>query len=197
MRKIEPIYENPIDNFIYKLVEPSSEYFRHHNFTANDITTISLLFGLLSIYFLSKKDFAPFAILYFTSYIFDCLDGYYARKYKIVTKFGDIYDHVKDISIILGICGVIVNKYDHKKIGVFSVLLLAFFLMGMFVHLGYQECIYNEEGNKDETVTLSFTRFSCDKKSDRNMACYTRYLGCGTFVVAFIFLIYINFFYKL
>ena len=31
--------------------------------------------------------------------MYDVLDGNYAKKYKMVTKFGDLYDHIKDISV--------------------------------------------------------------------------------------------------
>ena len=41
------------------------------------------------------------AILYLTRYIFDCIDGFYARKYNMTTVFGDWYDHISDILINL------------------------------------------------------------------------------------------------
>ena len=33
---------------------------------------------------------------YLISYSFDCIDGHIARKYKMFSKYGDIYDHVSD-----------------------------------------------------------------------------------------------------
>ena len=39
-------------------------------------------------------------------YYFDCIDGPMARKYNMVTVFGDYYDHGTDI-----ICFTLVNYY--------------------------------------------------------------------------------------
>ena len=33
------------------------------------------------------------AILYYIGYFFDCMDGNYARTYKMTSNFGDKYDH--------------------------------------------------------------------------------------------------------
>ena len=102
MRKIPEESDNPIDNFILKIVDPLCPLFKALHFTPNGITTISLVFGLLSAYLLYKGHPYLFGITFFISYFFDCMDGYYARKYNMVTRFGDIYDHVKDIVVTGG-----------------------------------------------------------------------------------------------
>lgn len=33
-------------------------------------------------------------ILYYIGYFFDCMDGNYARTYKMTSDFGDKYDHI-------------------------------------------------------------------------------------------------------
>ena len=105
VRKIPENLENPIDNLIYKDIDKVSSIFKKYNFTPNMLTTISAFFGFLSIYAICKDKFLSGGILYFISYYFDCLDGYYARKYDMVTKFGDYYDHISDtVKIITIIC---------------------------------------------------------------------------------------------
>ena len=98
-RKIPEKLDDNIDNIIIKYGRTLYPTFRKLNFTANDITTLSLISGFISVYFLYKKRYILSSIMYFVSYIFDCLDGNYARTYKLVSKFGDYYDHMKDLII--------------------------------------------------------------------------------------------------
>ena len=51
MRKIPREYENPIDNINLDFAEFMCPYFKVLNLTPNDLTTISFIFGLLSVYF--------------------------------------------------------------------------------------------------------------------------------------------------
>ena len=113
MSKVGIEYENPIDNMCYDLAKSMLPYFRSMNFTPNGITTLSLLFGLAAICFLYNKQFIPFAIMYIISHFFDCLDGAYARKYDMVTDFGDWYDHITDWLVYSTIIYILYKKYNH------------------------------------------------------------------------------------
>jgi len=134
VRKIPENLENPIDDLIYHDMDNVSSIFKKYNFTPNMLTTISAFFGLLSIYAICKDKFLSAGIFYFISYYFDCLDGYFARKYDMVTKFGDYYDHVKDIVIF--VCLVYVLIYKKLYSGLIFLLPFAFL---MLVHFGCQE----------------------------------------------------------
>ena len=52
MRKIPKNLENPIDNVIIDACETMSTFFKNLHLNPNDITTLSLIFGILSIIFL-------------------------------------------------------------------------------------------------------------------------------------------------
>ena len=52
MSKIDQNYYNIIDNNLIQLSEYLSPTFKKLNFTPNGITTLSLVFGVLSIYLL-------------------------------------------------------------------------------------------------------------------------------------------------
>jgi phosphatidylglycerophosphate synthase len=180
MRKIPEHIENPIDNIIYQSIDSSAILFRKMNFTPNMITTISTLFGVLSIYSLYKDKFALAGILYFISYYFDCLDGYYARKYDMVSKLGDYYDHVKDIAIFSGIIIMLFKKRIFPGLIFFIPIVIL-----TFIHFGCQEIYYN----KNESDSLKFTTYFCPVKNDKNklekMMKFTRYFGSGTLVLLF------------
>ena len=47
-------------------------------------------------------------------HVFDCWDGYMARTYNMTSKFGDLYDHISDVTIGLSLVYVAYNKYKHK-----------------------------------------------------------------------------------
>jgi phosphatidylglycerophosphate synthase len=192
MRKISESYENPLDNINIDCVDKLCPLFHKLGMTPNHITTISLLFGLLSLYHLYNKQVLPFSIYFYISYLFDCMDGHFARKYNMVTKLGDIYDHIKDWSIIVGIVLVIYYKYGikfNKYLIIYLILIILLFL-SMVSHLGCQERIYN----KPESHTLEITKQFCVGDPHKTIK-ITRWFGCGTWLVLSLIItnIYLNY----
>ena len=128
-RKLKIEDENPIDNFVYDIVEILDPIFYRLNFTPNIITTLSLLTGLLSGYYFYKNNYICIP-LWIISYILDCSDGYFARKYKMTSKFGDYYDHISDFIKITAILTTMyfINPSKFFKIIPILILDLAIFL---------------------------------------------------------------------
>ena len=186
MRKIPKHYDNPLDNVLIDCADSLCPYFHKLGFTPNGITTISLIFALLAAWALWKGYIWLFAILYAMSYFFDCMDGHYARKYKMVTKFGDIYDHAKDISAGLLLMGILYyrNK-DRCNWNVWISVIVVFILFtGLgFTHLGCQEKIYG----KNQSGTLNMGKMLCPGGTKQIR--WTRYAGMGTWTIVFIILV--------
>jgi len=185
MRKIPEEFENPIDNLIYKSVDDCCIYLKKLNFTPNMITTLSAIFGLLSIYFICQEKFILGGGLYFISYYFDCVDGYYARKYDMVTEFGDWYDHAKDVLVFAGIVWVLIYKKLYS-----GLIFLVPILLLTFIHFGCQEIYYDKGESKTLNFTKSFTKYFCrinidNKESISHMMQTTKYFGCGTLILLF------------
>ncbi len=181
--KIPNEYENPIDLLIYKLFQYTNTILREYGFTPNLITTISFMFGLLSIYFYINEQYFTSAIIFFISYIFDCIDGNFARQYKMVTKLGDWYDHLTDYIIIFGIFSVIYYNSNIKSIYKYSgILILLFLLYGLGIHTLYQEKYYNQIKDKNETsmMDLYLTYLFPMNTYDFDKMKITKYFGCGT-----------------
>ena len=157
--------------------------FKVLNFTANGITTFSLIFGLLSLVFLWRYNWAGFAVMYYVSYFFDCMDGHYARKYKQVSKFGDYYDHIKDIIVIVGLVIILIVRYKVPvKVWVILGVIMTVATLLMIVHLGCQERIYE----KKESPMLTHTRLLCIRNPEETIK-FTRLFGCGTWTLILIF----------
>lgn len=180
MRKIPEHIENPVDNLIYSSVDGLCKTLKKFNFTPNMITTLSAFFGLLSIYLICKEKFLLGGIMYFISYYFDCVDGYYARKYDMVTKFGDYYDHVKDVVVFIGIVWVLIYKRLYS--GIFFLIPVVLLMLS---HFGCQEIYY---GKEDESTSLKMLQKMCPAERGENLEKvmrFTRWFGCGTFALLF------------
>lgn len=187
MRKIPTNLENPIDNVIINMCEPIVKYFRTLHFNPNDITTLSLIFGILSLLFLYKSKPILAVACYFISYMFDCADGYYARKYRMCTKLGDLYDHIKDwtVNITYGYILFTRNRHKLSTYGWILVVLLFLFLLGMqALYFGAQERYY---GKLEQVPSLAWLgKLIKTKEQAKKVLSVTRFFGCGTFVVVVI-----------
>ena len=186
-RKIDPEYENPFDNVFIDIASwLNRKIFKPLRFDPNMITTLSLIIVLLVPWTISMHEYLAAAILFIMAYILDCADGNFARRYNMITTFGDYYDHVCDL---IKIAAVLLAIALHPlsiltKIVFFSMLLLLKFGTGM--HIGCQEKMYNPTS----TDSLAFTKVLCPNKEN---IVYTRYVGMGT-VMVFIasFIVYIG-----
>lgn len=183
MRKIEKNYENLFDDFLIDIAEYVSPFFYKLKFTPNDITTLSLITGLASVYFLYKQNIVLFSILWIVSYFFDCLDGHFARKYNMVTKFGDLYDHVKDISVYLLFTIVLFIVFRQKQYFYYALVVIILFLILAHVHLMCQQTLYNGANSNDEFLDFLKNIFRILYVNDENckeVIQYTKYFGVGT-----------------
>lgn len=192
MSKLPSSMENPFDDLIIKGCDTVSTFIRETipDITPNNITTISFLMGGIGVYFLHKRNIFLFSVFFLLFYILDCLDGFYARKYDMVTRFGDLYDHTKDAVIFLVIMYIVFKNYKDKigiKLGIFFMLALFF----MNLHISLQQCIYSETNRDKIPETIDFFSGVCP---DKKWIQYTRFFGTGTFCLIIIGMItYLNY----
>lgn len=190
-RKIPHYYENPIDNVIISFCEYMNPYLKIMKFTPNLLTTFSLIFGICSMYAIYKSYFLTGAILFFIAYVFDCMDGNYARTYDMVTSFGDWYDHTSDtIKFVILIFVILIHTNISKKLKIIFISVFTFLQISIIVHMGCQEKIYESsivnDTKKHMITSLTFTKLFCPNP---NTIIYSRYIGVGTmisFIVCFL-----------
>jgi phosphatidylglycerophosphate synthase len=195
MRKIPSNLENPLDSLLIDLSEPISKYFHTLYMNPNDITTFSLIFGIISILFLYKEKPVLASACYFLSYLFDVVDGYYARKYRMVTKFGDMYDHIKDWTVNITYMYVLFNR-NKQKLKTWQWILVScifIFLLGMqALYFSAQEKYYNKIDTIPSLAWLS--GLIKTKEEAIKTLKWTRFFGCGTFITCvIIFTIWIEY----
>ena len=188
MSKISYEYENPIDIVLSKIAHKIKPTLYRLNFTPNNITTISVIFGACSIYSLYKNQYVLSAIMLLISYFFDVLDGIYARSYDMVTKFGDYYDHGSDLALHAILIPMIIYKCKNKiKLLPFLILFFISQCISM-VQLGCQEKIYNTE---QQSATLVFFKKMCPDPPKKTIK-FTRFIGCGTTIIILMLIIIIS-----
>ena len=189
VNKLSEHHECPIDTFIFKIVDKHLNIFYKLGMTPNTLTTISIIFGFLTAYQILKGRLLLASIFWLIGYYFDCADGKFARRYNMVSKFGDLYDHLGDLAKVIAVLLALfcINKKGTtvKQWFFISIIIILGFLQ--IIHMGYQETIYNKQ---DESPYLNIIRnfFVNEEKAEQNI-CYTRYFGCGTWYVLFAILI--------
>ena len=88
-------------------------------------------------------------------YYFDCADGNYARTYKMVSKFGDLYDHITDFIKVAIFIVLLYTEYNDKTRFINFIIVFIALSFLSFIHLGCQETIYNK---KHESITLKLNK---------------------------------------
>jgi hypothetical protein len=188
VNKLNDQYENIFDIYIIKFIDSHIHIYKQLGFTPNMVTTLSLVTGIISAYMVHKKNYKLAGILFFIAYYFDCVDGKFARKYNMVTKIGDYYDHISDIIKFVLIMYVLYkdNTTRFKTFGLIIILLMIL----CFYHLGCQEGVYNTYNNIKVTESPSLDILKPNKESSLININNTKYFGCGTLFVVMSLIIF-------
>jgi phosphatidylglycerophosphate synthase len=193
VNKLEDNLDNPIDIAIYNNIDIFMEFYKKLGFTPNMLTTLALFFGILASYFLYNNYFILAALSWFISYYYDCFDGKFARKYKMISKFGDYYDHASDIIKTILLLYVlylkIKPKYTKNK-GIIIFIIIIFIILNIltFAHFGCQEKILKENKNQFESDTLKITENFIFTDCYEQMK-ISKYFSCGTNIIFIIIVI--------
>jgi phosphatidylglycerophosphate synthase len=189
MSKLGMEYENPLDALILKLTDFLCPYFKEMNLTPNDLTTFSIFSALLSVYAIYKGHIILGCVFFIASYIFDCMDGHYARTYGMTTKFGDYYDHISDAITIFAILSVIIHRYG-KEISVFTFVSLVLALLFSSMHFGCLEKFYDKE---EEGESLSYFKNMCKVKDKETMKMLGIFSSNTTVIVTCLIILYLEY----
>lgn len=159
VNKIPDTLENPIDVLIYRHIDQHLALYKRLGFTPNGLTTLGLAFGLLAVYCVFRKYYVIGALLWFGAYYYDCADGKLARKYKMTSKFGDLYDHFSDMVKHAALVIVLVMHYVQTKQYKVMGGLLAFFAVVTYLmaaQMGCQERYVKNQQKRQQAKHSAF-----------------------------------------
>ena len=138
------------------------------------ITTYSFLSGLLSVYCLWHHQILAYVCLFTLSYMFDCMDGQFARRYNMTSRFGDVYDHVTDHIVVLLMVSVTLKR-KQRPIPVPLVVGCVLIIALMYISVGCQQRLKRSDTERE---TLDVAKGAC---RDTEWIHWSRYLGPTTF----------------
>ncbi len=79
-----------------RYLEPIAGIFARIGITPNQVSLLSLVFGVLAAYFYFRQQFVVGSVLLFISAVLDLIDGGIARETGNQTKFGAVFDWIID-----------------------------------------------------------------------------------------------------
>jgi len=182
---------NPVDSILDGLCQTTAEFIRmndpHKLITPNMITTAGLIMGLIALAMIISKKYLLAFVFFWLYYFLDCLDGYYARRYDMVTQVGDYYDHFRDIFITTSACFLIYYHLQTPREKTIFLIIIIVMVVAMLTHFGCQELYSSIQENNDCLALLS------SLIHHKEYIKFTKYFGSGTFIlVVSLFILYLN-----
>ena len=153
------------DKLLYKFLEPTLPFWNNLNFTPNMITTLGAISSYLSLDYFYKGNIQYSILFIILRAYFDYTDGALARKYKQISKFGDLYDHIVDVVFYIALNILIYNKFENKERSFIILGILNVFSLNMVSVAGCEELKYNKVHESD---FLSTTIKLCNKNLYNN-----------------------------
>lgn len=150
--KIHHSLEDPVSQLFYDISDHFSPYLYKSGITPNMITLQSfVLFIIGFIYFFENRMYRLAALTYIYAYFCDCLDGHLSRKYDMMTTFGDYFDNVADITVIIISIYFIVKTINEKNQWILFLVLILLVLS--LVQMGCQERYLEMTNINNESIT--------------------------------------------
>ena len=140
--------ENPIDNIFYTLANYINPYLYKLNVTPNMITIFGLISALISHYFLYNYNILVAFLFIIIAQFCDCIDGQYARKYNMSSKFGDLLDHGVDFIKLTILCFILYYRYNLT-----TFLKIIFISLGV-INLLFNICLFKYESKDSNNETI-------------------------------------------
>jgi phosphatidylglycerophosphate synthase len=130
IRKETIKYTDFISNYFYQQIAfLITSFLMKTKITPNIVTLISLIFGLLSAFFVFKHSIVLSIVFLNISFILDCVDGQLARVKRLESDFGMWLDNISDRIVENAIVLSIALAYLHDKMILIGSLFLLFLNM--------------------------------------------------------------------
>ena len=198
--KVPDEFNNNIDLVLYSISNDVSTHLRKFGcITPNHITTVGLIYGLVGAVFFARGKWVESIVCLWIYYFTDCLDGSYARKYDMVTKVGDYYDHFRDWTVSGIFFYLIYTKLQTQNEKTLFIILAATTVLASMVYVGCQERLgdffteYRKVPPEESSPTLQLFKHYFTPENPCELMVYAKHFGPSSIIVLItIYIIYIN-----
>ncbi len=119
--------------YVSPFIESGANFFIKLKLSANDVTTLALILGIISSVFLYFDKNVLAVVILWTSGYLDAIDGAIARKTSTSSSFGTVLDITFDRVVEIGIILVVGLKFVDTRFSL--IVLLASILLSMVIFL--------------------------------------------------------------
>lgn len=172
--KIAPDLENPLDAWLLARTARWLPALRATGHTPNMITTYSFACGLAAVWCLRRESVLGFAGFFALAYVFDCLDGQFARRYGMTSRFGDFYDHTTDLIVYALIAFTAYGRFKNALTQPLFLVGFAVAAAGLCVNIGCQQRLHRP-GTERQWETLDALQVLCPCNEWVRWSRYTGY----------------------
>lgn len=145
------MFESWADNYIFfPIGDRLMPFLKKLKLTPNKITLLSTISTLLSSYYLYNNNIKKFTIFYLIGYLLDCIDGRFARKYKMSSLLGMVSDATSDCITNLIIFLILIIKYKNNKNFTFVFIIILYLTHKLSVSYGLNEAIASYNNIKND-----------------------------------------------
>ena len=142
-------------------LEPLADIFVRIGISPNQISLISLIFGLFCAFFFFKQMFVAGSLMLFVSAVLDLVDGSVARKNRTESDFGAVIDWVIDkyvdcfVLLGIGLSGIqIITHFvsfssEFHTVADFGIVAMA--IIGSMMNTFIKPVVYAEIGFDERT----------------------------------------------
>ena len=136
-------------------LEPVAGAFSRAGITPNQISLLSLLFGILCAYFFAVGMFPVGSLMLIISAVLDLVDGSVARMTSRTTRFGAVFDWIVDkyvdalVLLGIGLSGVAIISRFYPVSPMADFALVAAAIIGSLMNTFIKPVVYAEIGYQD------------------------------------------------
>ena len=116
--------------------------YKQSSYIINGITLYRVFAALLLLILIYAKHLDTFRWLLAVSFFTDLIDGYLARKYKVVSILGSRLDSIgDDLTVLVAVIGLFVFKADfvHKEFGILMIIFSLFVFQTVYAMVRYKK----------------------------------------------------------
>ena len=186
--KLPPTQLGVVDNVINIAAYPCGDTMHMRlGLNPNGITGIGAITGVAAIGCLWARNVVAFSIFLWVNYPLDNADGYVARKYGLVSSFGDAFDHGKDFLVAVGLAWVAFTRLHAAQYPRTLILMVLAILISL-ANSGCQDRVrdkmrrtqcYDDVAETTQTLqTLSYVQKMCLGNPEQTIR-FTRWCGNG------------------